>query len=194
MKSKNLFALFFILMFTIVSGRVQAEEYVIDTKDMHAFIMFKISHLGFSWLWGRFNRFEGDFFYDEKKPETAWLKIEIDTASIDSNHAKRDKHLRGVEFLGVKEFPKAKFVSTNYKENPDGSGVMMGDFTLRGITRGITIRTKKLGAGPDPWGGYRRGFEGRTSLVLTDYDIDYNLGEAAREVELFFYIEGVRKK
>ena len=194
MINKKLPTILFALMLVLFSHSGWSEEYVIDTKDMHAFIQFKISHLGFSMLLGRFNRFEGDFFYDEKNPETAKLQIEIDTKSIDSNHAKRDKHLRGFEFLGVKEFPTAKFVSTSYKENPDGTGEMTGNFTLRGITRKITITTKKIGSGRDPWGGYRRGFEGHTKLTLTDYDIDYNLGKAAREVEIFLYIEGVRKK
>lgn len=194
MTNKKLSTLLLTLLLLLFSHSGWSEEYVIDTKDMHAFIQFKISHLGFSMLLGRFNQFKGEFSYDEKTPETARLQIEIDTKSIDSNHAKRDKHLRDFEFLGVKEFPKAKFVSTAYKENPDGTGEMTGDFTLRGITREIIITTKKIGDGRDPWGGYRRGFEGHTKLTLTDYDIDYNLGKASREVELFLYIEGVKKK
>lgn len=194
MINKLISTLLSVLMLLLMSTNVSAEDYVIDTEGMHAFIQFKIPHLGYSILLGRFNRFEGSFSYDEKKPENTQIQVEIDTTSIDSNHAKRDKHLRGFEFLGVKEFPKAKFFSTAYKENPDGSGELTGNFSLRGITREIKIKTKKVGHGHDPWGGYRRGFEGYTKLTLTDYDIDYNLGKAATEVELFLYIEGLRKK
>jgi len=70
-----------------------AENYVIDTAKNHAFIQFRISHLGFSWMLGRFNTFEGNFTYDEKNPSNNRVGIKIDVASIDTSHAERDKHL-----------------------------------------------------------------------------------------------------
>ena len=73
----------------------QAADYVIDTKGAHAFIQFKIAHLGYSWLLGRFNTFSGEFSYDENNPAASRVKVDIDVASLDSNHAERDKHLRG---------------------------------------------------------------------------------------------------
>jgi len=172
----------------------QAADYVIDTKGAHASINLKIAHLGFSWLTGRFNKFSGDFSYDPEAPEKARISLSIDPASIDSNHAERDKHLRGKDFLHTGKFPEAGFVSTSYKENPDGSGNLTGDFTLRGVTRPITISVQKVGAGQDPWGGYRQGFSGTTSFLLKDFGIDFNLGKASREVQLELYIEGVRKE
>lgn len=69
----------------------------------------------------------------------------------------------------------------------------MGDLTLHDVTRNITIDVKHVGNGPDPWGGYRRGFECTTSLGLADYGITYNPGPASRAVELFLSIEGVRQ-
>jgi polyisoprenoid-binding protein YceI len=172
----------------------EVERYVIDTKNAHAFIQFKISHLGFSWLLGRFDRFEGQFSYDPQHPAASKVEVSIETASIDSNHAERDKHLRSADFLDVGKYPKAHFVSRSYTEQADGKGVLEGDLTLHGVTRPVTIETRALGHGPDPWGGYRRGFEGTTRLVLKDFGIDYDLGPAAREVELFLSVEGVRQK
>jgi len=176
------------------AARAEVEHYVIDTKNAHAFIQFKISHLGYSWLLGRFDRFEGRFSYDPQQPASSTVEVTIDTASIDSNHAERDKHLRGRDFLDVGKYPKARFVSRRYVEQADGKGLLEGDLTLRGVTRPVTIETRAIGHGPDPWGGYRRGFEGTTRLVLKEFGIDYDLGPAAREVELFFSIEGVRQK
>jgi polyisoprenoid-binding protein YceI len=98
----------------LAAGQLFADDYVIDTEGSHAFINFKISHLGYSWLHGRFNTFEGTFTYDEAKPEAASIQVKIDTASIDSNHAERDKHLRNDDFLDVKKYPEASFVSTSY--------------------------------------------------------------------------------
>ena len=76
----------------------QAADYVIDSKGAHASINFKIQHLGYSWLTGRFNDFKGTFSYDENTPSQATISVTIDTDSIDSNHAERDKHLKRAEF------------------------------------------------------------------------------------------------
>lgn len=180
-------------LLSLSSLNVQAEDYVIDTKGAHAIIQFKISHLGYSWLLGRFNKFSGEFSYDEKHPETAKVKVDIDVASIDSNHAERDKHLRGEHFLDVEKFPNAQFVSNGYKELGNGKAELSGNLTLHGVTKPITIDVTQIGHGKDPWGGYRRGFQGETRLALADYGIDYNLGPASKEVELYLSVEGVRK-
>jgi polyisoprenoid-binding protein YceI len=171
----------------------QGADYVIDTKGAHAFIQFRIKHLGYSWLLGRFNDFEGRFSYDEKTPAAAEVDVTIRTASIDSNHAERDKHLRGEDFLAVDKYPEARFVSTAFRENDDGTATLSGDLTLHGVTRPVTIEVQHIGHGPDPWGGYRRGFQGSTVLKLADFGIDYDLGPAAREVELFLSVEGIRQ-
>ncbi len=177
----------------LLPSQVMAEKYLIDTKGAHAFIQFRIQHLGYSWLSGRFNTFGGSFEYDENNPDAASVAVEIDTASIDSNHAERDKHLRGKDFLQVDKFPKAKFSSTAFKEKGEGKALLEGNLTLHGVTRPISIDVQHIGHGPDPWGGYRRGFEGTTRIALADYGIKYNLGPKSREVELTLSIEGVRQ-
>lgn len=177
-----------------LSAQAGAAEYAIDTKGAHAFIQFRIKHLGYSWLLGRFNKFDGGFSYDEKNPGASKINVNIDTASIDSNHAERDKHLRGKDFLDVEKYPTARFESTGFKENGNGTATLTGNLTLRGVTRPLTINVKQIGAGPDPWGGQRRGFEGATQFALKDYGINYELGPASREVEMFLSIEGVLKK
>lgn len=179
----------------LFTGVTHAEEYVIDVEGQHAFINFKIKHLGYSWLLGRFNDFEGSFNYDENAPENASINVTIDTASVDTNHAERDKHLRSDDFLNVDDYPQATFESTRYVPDEGNSkeGTMYGNFTLNGVTKEIAIDVEHVGAGEDPWGGFRRGFEGEVDLTLADYNIDYNLGPEAREVQLYFSIEGVRQ-
>lgn len=176
-----------------LSSVANAADYVIDTKGAHAFIQFHIKHLGYSWLVGRFNRFSGDFSYEEDNPAAARVSVTIDTASVDSNHAERDKHLRDDDFLDVDKYPEARFVSTAYRDNGDGSGELDGELSLHGVTRPITIAVSHIGAGKDPWGGYRRGFEGRTSFALADFNIKKNLGPASQEVHLWLGVEGIRK-
>jgi len=177
----------------IMPLQLLADEYLIDTKGAHASIQFRIQHLGYSWLSGRFNTFKGSFNYDEKSPDAASVQVEIDTASVDSNHAERDKHLRGKKFLHVEKFPKANFSSTSFKDNGDGTAVLEGKFTLHGVSQPVTIAVQHIGHGTDPWGGYRRGFEGTTRIALADYGIEYNLGPKSREVELTLSVEGIRQ-
>ena len=189
----NKLSVFALATTVLLSTQALAEKYIIDTKEAHAFIQFRIQHLGYSWLTGRFNTFSGSFGYDEKNPEKASVMVEIDTASVDSNHAERDKHLRGEDFLDVEKYPKAKFVSTSFSEKGDGTAVLEGNLTLHGVTKPVTIDVEHVGHGQDPWGGYRRGFEGRTRIALADFDINYNLGPKSKELELMLSVEGIRQ-
>jgi len=176
------------------SAAAPAEEhYIIDTKGAHAAIEFRIKHLGFSWLVGRFDDFSGSFTWDEANPQKSGVTVTIDTASINSNHAERDKHLRGDDFLDVEKFPQAKFVSTAYTPTGENTAELSGELTLHGVTRPVTIAVEQIGHGDDPWGGYRRGFAGTTRLTLADFGIKRDLGPAAREVFLFLSVEGIRQ-
>lgn len=175
-----------------VSSVALADDYKIDTSGSHASIQFRIQHLGYSWLVGRFNTFDGQFSYDENQPEASKVTVNIETASVDSNHAERDKHLRSKDFLNVDKFPQANFVSRSFKDLGNGKATMIGDLTLNGVTKPVTIDVKNIGAGNDPWGGYRRGFVGTTMITLKDYNIETDLGPASTIVELELNVEGIR--
>ena len=169
----------------------QAAGYKIDPS--HSFVQFKISHLGYSWMIGTFEEVSGSFTFDpDAGPEGQTVSVEIGTASVDTNHAERDKHLRSAEFLNADEFPTATFVSTGYEGDAEG-GTMTGDLTLHGVTKPIAIAVKKVGAGKDPWGGYRAGFEGTVTLTRKDYGVGYNLGPASESMDLFLFVEGVHQ-
>ncbi|MCL6415381.1 YceI family protein [Aestuariirhabdus sp. Z084] len=170
-----------------------AADYALDIKGQHAFVQFRIQHLGYSWLYGRFDDFTGSFSYDEASPDNSKVEVTINTTSVNTNHAERDKHLRSDDFLDVSSFPKATFVSTSVKSDGKGNAIITGDLTLRGVTRSITIDAESIGGGNDPWGGYRHGFLGTTKLALKDFGIDFNLGPASTEVEMTLSIEGIRQ-
>lgn len=175
------------------SASAEAEHYVIDTQGQHAFVQFKISHLGYSWLYGNFNDFSGEFTFDSDKPEASSVSVTIDTGSVDSNHAERDKHLRSADFLATDKFPEASFKSTKIELTGENTAKVTGDFTLKGVTKPVTLDMTMIGAGQDPWGGERRGFAGSTTLTLKDFGIDYNLGPASETVEIILSLEGVKK-
>jgi polyisoprenoid-binding protein YceI len=169
------------------------EHYVIDTRGAHAFVQFRIPHLGYSWLYGRFNQFEGGFSFDPENPSNSSVEVTIQTASVDSNHERRDNHLRGEDFLQVERFPDAHFRSTAFTPKGDDQYTLVGELTLMGQTREVEIDVEHFGAGEDPWGGFRRGFTGRTALTLADFGIDYDLGPDSRVVEMILDIEGIRQ-
>ena len=116
----------------------------------------------------------------------------IKTASVDSNHAERDKHLRGADFLNVAKYPEARFKSISYKPTGPGKATLTGELTLHGVTKPVNIDVTEIGHGRDPWGGYRRGFEGTTRLRLKDYGIQRDLGPASAELEMTLSVEGIR--
>ncbi len=180
----------------VTSGNLFADNYKVDKEGAHASIQFKISHLGYSWMWGRFNDFNGTFSYDEKDKSASKIAVTVQTKSVDSNHAERDKHLRGEDFLDVKEFPEATFVSTSYiegKEEKEGKATLKGNLTLHGVTKEVLLDITPVGAGKDPWGGYRRGFEGQTRIALKDFGINKDLGPASAELDLIISLEGIKQ-
>lgn len=190
---KALFAGMALLAATSFTNIAQAADYVIDTEGQHASIQFRIQHLGYSWLAGRFDNFEGKYQFDEENPQGSTVQVTIDTASVNTNHAVRDKHLRSDDFLSVEKFPEASFTGKVVDVDQDGKGTIVGDLTLNGVTKEIAIDAEYIGGGEDPWGGYRTGFIGKTKFALADFDIDFDLGPASREVELTLNVEGVRQ-
>ncbi|MDY0250492.1 MAG: YceI family protein [Pseudomonas sp.] len=183
----------FVLGSVLSSGTALAADYVIDQEGQHAFVNFKISHLGYSWLYGTFKDFDGTFSYDETQPEASKVNVTLRTASLDSNHAERDKHLRSADFLNTSKYPKATFTSTKVVSTGEGTADISGDLTLNGVTKEVVINAYFIGQGNDPWGGYRAGFEGKTTLKLVDFGIKTSLGPASESVELTLAVEGVRQ-
>ena len=167
-----------------------AAEYEIDPT--HSFVSFKIKHLGYSWMIGMFNDISGEFTYDADNPSASKITVNVDMASVDTNHAERDKHLRSDDFLDVGKNAKASFKSTKYTGDADG-GTIEGELTVGDVTQPVAFEVKKIGEGKDPWGGYRAGFEGSYVMTRKDFGVEYNLGPTSEEMELGLFIEGIRK-
>ncbi|MGF1696466.1 YceI family protein [Vibrio lamellibrachiae] len=168
-----------------------AADYVIDTKGAHASINFKVSHLGYSFIKGRFNQFDGEFSYDATDVASSKIKVNVDTRSLDSNHAERDKHLRSDDFINASKFNTATFTSNKVIDNGEGQFDIVGDLSLHGVTKPVTINAELIGEGTDPWGGQRVGFVGTTRLELADFAIKV-MGDSSY-VDMELHIEGIKK-
>jgi polyisoprenoid-binding protein YceI len=181
------------------AGQVMAADYVIDKEGQHAFVDFKVSHLGYSFITGTFRDLDGKFSFDADKIEDSKIEMNVRTASLFSNHAERDKHIGDKEFLNVREFPSARFVSTRVEstgKNAAGKQTadVTGDLTLSGVTRSVVVKATFLGEGKDPWGGYRAGFEGTTTISREDFAQTGKLAPESSPVELYITFEGIKAK
>ncbi|EGH25507.1 YceI family protein [Pseudomonas ficuserectae] len=175
------------------AGQAMAADYVIDKEGQHAFVDFKISHLGYSFIHGTFKDWNGTFSFDAAKPEASKINVELKTASLFTNHAERDKHISSKDFLDVAKYPEAKFVSTAVKSTGEKTADVTGDLTLHGVTKPIVIKATFNGEGKDPWGGYRAGFNGTSTLNLNDFGIK-GPGPTSQTLDLDISFEGVQKK
>lgn len=175
-------------------SQAQAADYTIDTEGQHAFVQFKISHLGFSYILGSFEEFSGSLSYDEDDVDASAVNVEVQVDSLNSNHAERDRHILSEDFLNASEYPTATFESTSFESTGDNEGTLTGNLTLHGETHEIEMPVTLLGQGEDPWGNYRVGFEGSTMLTLSDYGIDMSdFPEPMHELELYVTFEGIRQ-
>lgn len=176
----------------MTAAAATAADYKIDKEGQHAFVHFRIKHLGYSWLYGSFQDFDGGFTFDETDPAKDKVNVTINTASLDTNHAERDKHLRSADFLDTAKFPQATYVSTGVVK--EGTGLIInGNLTLNGVTKPVKLAAKLIGEGKDPWGGYRAGFEATGKIALKDFNIKKDLGPASQEVDLIISLEGLRQ-
>lgn len=178
------------LVVSLFGTSVNADDYVIDVNGAHAFVQFKAQHLGYSYLYGRFNTFDGKFTYDSEDDTKNSVWMTVDMSSVDSNHSERDKHLRGKKFFNVDKFPEAKFVSRAYKTVSAGKAKLTGDLTLMGVTKKVVFDVKIIGGGRDPWGGYRQGFEARTLINTKDFGM--SLPKKRNDIELVVSVEGCK--
>jgi hypothetical protein len=104
-----------VLVLLGIAGAVTADDYSIDAD--HSSVSFKISHLGLSYVHGRFNTFSGGFSLDSSDPAKNSFKLDIKPQSIDTNSPKRDNHLRSPDFFNAKQFATAGFKSTSVKRH-----------------------------------------------------------------------------
>lgn len=169
--------------------------YQIDTS--HSNIDFSIRHLVIAKVRGRFTQFSGTVELDDADITKSTVRAEIIAASISTNEAKRDEHLRSADFFDVEKFPLLTFVSKTIAKDGDDLK-LVGALTIHGITRDVTLAVEQLGATKDPWGNQRLAFAARGSLDRKEFGLHWNqVLEAGGfmvgdKVELSFDIEAIR--
>lgn len=146
-------------------------RFVIDKA--HSEVSFQVRHL-VSRVRGRFSDFEGTIDYDQADPTRSSVNVTIDAASIDTNDATRDTHLRSADFFAADEHKTLSFVSTAIRRTGEDAFAVDGALTIRGVRKPVTLKATFLGTAKDPWGNEKMGFEAEVALNRKDYGLLWN--------------------
>ena len=187
--SQFIFVLGLLIIFCSVA--YSAETYKLDPG--HSSIVFRVKHLGVSYVFGRFNGPTGSFVFDESSPSKNAIEMQAETKNIDTAVEKRDTHLKSPDFFNAGEYPLVSFKSKSVKKLSENTYGVSGALTLLGKTRPITVEVHATGAGKDPWGGFRRGFETSFSIKRSDFGMGFMMGGVSDEVNLTVSVEGIRQ-
>jgi polyisoprenoid-binding protein YceI len=156
-----------LLLFSLTANA--ADTYKID--PVHSHVGFSVTHLVINEVKGKFTDFAGTIVLDGKQVKEA--KGTIQAKSLDTGNAMRDKDLRSANFFDVEKYPNITFETTNV-ENKDGDQVLVGKYTMHGVTKEISLPAKISGPVKDPWGNERIGLHAKTKINRKDYGMTYN--------------------
>lgn len=151
---------------------METNTWTLDTT--HSGISFSIRHMVVAKVRGRFGSWTGSVKLDEQDLTRSELDVQIDASSIDTGNAQRDTHLRSADFLDVEQFPTLRFQSTRLESAGGERFAVIGNLTIHGVTREVTLDVERGGQGKDPWGNQRIGFAATTSILRSDFGLTWN--------------------
>jgi polyisoprenoid-binding protein YceI len=141
----------------------------------HSEVNFKVRHMMISHVHGEFERFNGTVNFDEENPALTTVDIQIEAASINTNDPKRNAHLTSPDFLDVEKYPLLSFTSKRVEMLDSEHARLIGDLTIRNITRPATLDVEYLGQAKAPWGAINAGFAASTRINRKDWDLTWNV-------------------
>lgn len=166
----------FALFLSLISMSAFAQNALVDGKynidPAHTRVGFEIGHFVFSKVQGRFNEVSGTFEIS-KDLKKCNLNVTIPTASVDTAVKKRDDHLRSADFFDVKKHPNMTFKSKRCSGTLDDMKIV-GDLTIKGVAREVTMDVEYEGSAKDPWGNQRAGFTADFEINRKDFNIQFN--------------------
>lgn len=140
----------------------------------HSSVSFTIRHMMFSKVRGSFKSFDASIEADPNDLTTAGIAVTVDLASVDTNNADRDNHLRTADFFDVEHHPKLTFAAKSIAGTADGEYAVTGDLTLHGVTRSETFAVEFSGEGKDPWGNVKAAFQATGTIKRSEYGLTWN--------------------
>ncbi|MFD1630172.1 YceI family protein [Pseudopedobacter beijingensis] len=145
-------------------------KWVLDSA--HSEMVFKVKHMMISNVKGQFNNFSIDVDGDDIR--NASVKVDITADSINTNSADRDNHLKSADFFDVEQYPEITFVSKSIVKEDEEDFVLVGDLTIKGITKEIKVDVEFGGIGKDPWGNEKAGYTVAGKINRKDWGLNWN--------------------
>jgi len=146
--------------------------YSVDAS--HSEIGFSVRHMMFAKVRGQFKTWSAKLAYDAASPAKSTIEVEVDTASVDTREGQRDGHLRSGDFFDSEKFPKMIFKSKRIEPAGTSRYALVGDLTIRDVTREIRLDVEQTGSGKDPWGNARLGFSAKGAIARSEWGLQWN--------------------
>lgn len=140
----------------------------------HTDVGFAVKHMMISTVKGRFADLSGTIALDEADLAGSSVEVTINAASVDTRQEQRDAHLRSADFFDVETYPTLTFRSRRVESIGNGQFRVVGDLTIRGVTREVVLEAADEGRGKDPWGNERAGFSAKTVIDRRDFGLTWN--------------------
>ncbi len=140
----------------------------------HSQIEATVRHMMISNVRGRFEKFTVDARIDEEHPERSQVQVQIDAASINTKNEQRDGHLKSPDFLDVEKYPYITFKSKRVQAIDSNRGKLIGDLTIRDVTREIALDVEYAGQSKSPWGTINAGFTASVKVNRKDWNLNWN--------------------
>jgi len=172
---------------TVALATNVVKTFAVDAN--HSSVNFSVNHMGYTEMRGRFNKLQGNV--DVTKSGTANINIEIEAASVDTNHEKRDTHLRSPDFFNAKQFPIITLKS-NLNLNK-ATKTIAGEVSMLGKTRKVEFALEKGKEGKDPWGLHRIGYTAQTTIKRSDFGMNFMQGGIGDDIIVQVHIEAVQQ-
>lgn len=144
-----------------------------EIDSSHTTVGFKVKHLMISNVQGRFKDVKGTIEWNDKDPDKSTVEVDIQAASVDTNEAKRDGHLKSPDFFDVQTYPKITFKSTSI-ETTGGKTTVKGNLTMHGVTKPVILNVESVSAeAKDPWGSVRRAATATGRINRKDFGLNW---------------------
>ncbi len=187
---KAFLASVFVAMLSVAEPVRAADEFAVD--GVHSSVTFKISHLGLSWIHGRFNDFSGSFVLDPEDAAKCSFSLVIKPESVDTNNQKRDEHLRAPDYFNVKQFPVFAFKSTAVKAIKDRYEVT-GNLTLHGVTKPVSFTLVGGKKAEFPKGVQRVGYTTELTIKRSEFGVDKDINAIGDDVHIAISLSCAKK-
>ncbi|MCX6048600.1 MAG: YceI family protein [Chloroflexi bacterium] len=140
----------------------------------HSHIQFSVRHMMLAKVRGEFDKFSGTIHLDETNPAASTADVQIEAASINTREAQRDGHLKSPDFFDAEKYPTLNFKSKRVDVKDDTHAVIIGDLTIRDVTKEVAVNVEYMGQSKTPFGTTNAGFEATTKINRKDFGLTWN--------------------